>query len=66
MRPYVQRLLHTKAEAAYMLSLSLRTIDNLIVSKQLKPVRIGSRVMFSVDELQRFIKRDHPTGAELN
>jgi excisionase family DNA binding protein len=62
----LQPLLHSKKDAAFLLSVSVRTIDNLLVCKQLRPVRIGSRVMIAATELERFIRRDHPTGAELN
>ena len=60
------KLLYDRKEAAWLLSLCPRTIDNLIASKQLKCIRIGNRVRLTVDELQKFIKRSHPTGAELN
>ena len=61
--PQPPKLLHTKKQTAFLLSLSPRTIDNLVISKQLRAIKIGSRVMFSTDELQRFIRRDHPTDA---
>jgi hypothetical protein len=32
----------------------------------LKPIRIGRRVLFRLDELERFVKKDHPTGVGLN
>lgn len=63
---HLQPMLNTRKDSAFLLSLSLRTIDNLILRKELKATRVGGRVMISTDELQRFIKRDHPTGAELN
>ena len=62
----LQKFLYDKREAAWLLSLCPRTIDNLIASKELKCIRIGNRVRLTFDELQRFIKRSDPTGAELN
>jgi len=56
-------LLHSKKAAAFLLSVSLRTIDTLIITKDLKTVRIGSRVLISADELKMFCKRGSP---ELN
>jgi len=63
MIPTVQKMLYSKQDAALALAISVRTVDNLIVSKQLKPVRIGSRVLISADELRKFCKTSHP---ELN
>ena len=51
-------LLHSKKQTAALLSISLRSIDNLIVRKELRPVRIGGRVLISIEELERFIKRN--------
>jgi len=59
-RAAVQPLLYTKRDAATLLSLSLRTVDNLIARKELRTVRIGRRVLIPVAELNQFIKRDHP------
>jgi len=59
----MNRLLHSKKDAAFILSVSLRTINNLIVAKELPTVRIGSRVLISAEELRLFCKRGSP---ELN
>jgi excisionase family DNA binding protein len=66
MNPQLPKLLYTKAQTCFALGLGQTTIDSLVIRKELKPIRIGRRVMFSTDELQRFIKKDHPTGVELN
>lgn len=66
MTPQPPKLLYTKAQTCYALGLGQTTIDSLVIRKELKPIRIGRRVMFSLEELQRFVKRDHPTGSELN
>jgi len=55
------KLLYSKKEAAQLLCLSVRTIDNLITCKELKPVRIGKSARFTLAELQQFIRRDHDT-----
>lgn len=62
--PVLQKLLYSKAEAAHLLSLSPRTIDNLIVRKELKPTRIGRKVLFHARELVKFASGDHDTIAE--
>lgn len=59
------KLLFTRAEAAEMLSLSLRTIDTLVMNKELKAVRVGRAVRIPLDELQRFLRRDHSTNRGL-
>jgi excisionase family DNA binding protein len=55
----VVKLLHSKAEAAQMLNLSLRTIDNLIAFKELPVRRIRRRVLIPHSALMSFIKTDH-------
>ena len=59
----IQKMLYSKRDAAFVLSVCPRTIDNLIITKQLTPFRIGTRVLIRADELKRFCKTDHP---ELN
>lgn len=55
------KILFPKRDAALFLSLSIRTVDNLIRLGELRPRRIGKRVLFSRDELQRFARGDHAT-----
>jgi excisionase family DNA binding protein len=51
----IQPLLYTKRDVAALLSLSLRTIDNLISGKDLPAIRVRGRVMVRANDLQRFI-----------
>lgn len=55
----VRRLLHSKVEAAQMLNVSVRTIDNLIAFKELPVRRIRRRVLITHSALLNFIKSDH-------
>ena len=55
-----ERLLVGRREAAQMLSISQRSLDYLVANKQLHARRIGSRVLISVSELQRYARADHP------
>lgn len=48
-------LLVTVKQACQMLGLGRTSIHHLIVSGQLKPVRIGRAVRFSVDHLREFV-----------
>ncbi len=57
-----EKILISKDAAAAMLSVSLRTIDNLVRAKELRPRRIGRRLLFTRTELQRFSRGDHATG----
>lgn len=53
------KLLYTKKETAEMLSVSLRFVDTLIARKELKPRRVGKRVLLEHRELERFSRADH-------
>lgn len=48
------RLLYSRVEAAEMLGVHLNTIVNLINRGELHPRCVGSRVMFTRQELERF------------
>ncbi len=58
-------LLVSKRDAAALLSLCLRSIDNLIAAKQLPCRRIGKRVLIPYTALVAFARRDHPNSPEL-
>jgi len=47
--------------AAGMLDVSLRTLENLIASKQIPIRRFGRRVVISRQALDEFARRDHAT-----
>lgn len=55
------KLLYNRSEAAKMLSISLRTLDTLLASKQLAARRIGKRVLITNQSLLNFVRRDHRT-----
>jgi excisionase family DNA binding protein len=55
------QILLGKREAARMLSLSVRTVDNLIAQKRLLVRRVGRRVLISRRALEEFARHDHPT-----
>ena len=52
------RLLYSRKESAYQLSLSIRALDYLIASGRLKTRRIGGRILIARDELIRFARAD--------
>jgi excisionase family DNA binding protein len=53
------KLLFSQKEAALILGVSLRTIQNLIFAKQLPIRRIGRRTLVHRKDLEAFARRDH-------
>lgn len=53
------KLAVNRFEAARLLSISLRTLDALWASGELHGRRVGRRVVFPMEELQRFLRKDH-------
>jgi excisionase family DNA binding protein len=66
-----ETLLVSKRDAAAMLGVSVRTLENLISLKELPARHIGRRCLLERQVLERFARRDHviqprenPSGAE--
>jgi excisionase family DNA binding protein len=57
------KLMLSKNEAAEMISVSVRTIENLIANKELPVRRIGKRVLIPYRCLVEFSRHDHQTGS---
>ena len=55
----VEKLLYSKKDAAYALSMSPRSVDYLIAGKKLQTRRIGSRVLIPAESIRRFARSDH-------
>jgi excisionase family DNA binding protein len=53
----------SKAEAARMLGISLRTVDRLIAAKHLPVRRLGRRVLIPRNGLQNLLRGDRSTKA---
>lgn len=53
------RLLYSRAEAAYQLSISERALDYLIAKKELAVRRLGKKILVPHGELVRFSRMDH-------
>jgi excisionase family DNA binding protein len=53
------RLLYPRKEAAYLLGISVRSLDYLIANKKLKLQKIGKRVLIRRKELERFASANH-------
>ena len=52
------RMLYSKKEAAQQLSLSLRSLDQLIAQGELRVRRFGKRILVPKTELEKLAKRD--------
>ena len=59
----VTPLLHTKIQASAMLSVSVRTIDNLIAAKELPVRRIRGRVLIPRSALVNLAKPNYKKAA---
>jgi hypothetical protein len=57
--PHDARLLVGRQAAAEMISLSIRSIDNMLASKQLPFRKIRGRTLIPVSALQRLARMDH-------
>lgn len=53
------RLLYPRKEAAYLLGISVRSVDYLIANKKLSFQKIGKRVLIHRKELERFASANH-------
>jgi excisionase family DNA binding protein len=57
----MDKILFSKKEAAAMLSISPRSIDNLIARKELETRRIGRRRLVPRVSLEKLARRDTPS-----
>lgn len=54
----MEKLLIPRIEAAKILSISVDKLDQLQCAGRIKRVTIGSRVYYSPEELQAFVKKE--------
>lgn len=54
-----ERMLYTRKDAAFQLSISLRSLDYAIANKKLNTRKFGGRVLIPHGELVRFSRMDH-------
>jgi excisionase family DNA binding protein len=55
----IEKLLYTREDSAFMLSISERSLDYLISSKEINTRRVGRRVLIPRSELLRFARGNH-------
>jgi hypothetical protein len=58
----MSKLLLSRREAASSLSISIRTLDKLVETEQLSPIRIGRRLLSHIDEAEAFAAKGSVTG----
>jgi excisionase family DNA binding protein len=59
-----KRLAVSKREAAAMLSISVRSIENYIAWKRLPARKVGRRTLLLVRDLEAFLRRDQPSSVK--
>ena len=55
------KLAYSRKEAAYLLSIGLRSLDYLLSEGEIPARKIGARTLITHAELEKFLKRDHST-----
>jgi excisionase family DNA binding protein len=56
----MNKLLVSQSEAAQLLSISKRSVEYLVATRQLSTRRIGTRALIPLEDVRRFARSDHP------
>ena len=56
----MDKLLVSQDEAAQLLSISKRSVEYLVATRQLSTRRIGTRALIPIEDVRRFARFDHP------
>jgi excisionase family DNA binding protein len=56
----MDKLLVSREEAAQLLSISKRSVEYLVATRQLPTRRIGTRALIPIEEVRKFARFDHP------
>jgi excisionase family DNA binding protein len=56
----MDKLLVSQEEAAQLLSISKRSVEYLVATRQLPTRRIGTRALIPIEEVRKFARFDHP------
>ena len=60
----MEKLLYTIHETAEMLSVSVSTVNRMIVDNAIKPVKVKGRTLFYIEELKRFAREGYTPKKE--
>jgi excisionase family DNA binding protein len=58
------KILLNKEEASAALSISVGTLDRLVREGKIRPVRLGTRVLFKVTDLEAFVDNLDQEGVD--
>jgi len=58
----IESILMSRKDVSRILGISIRTLDGLVLCREIRVRRIGRRVLFDRREIERFAERDHKTG----
>ena len=58
-KPQVEKVLFSRKDAAFALSISLRSLDGLVASKEIAFRRMGRKVMIPATEVKRVSRQDN-------
>lgn len=64
--PDIAPILVSKKEAARLIAVCVRTVDNLIASKALPARKVGRRTLVPYRALLDFARHDHPSPGKSN
>jgi excisionase family DNA binding protein len=56
----MDKLLVSQDEAAQLLSISKRSVEYLVATRQLSTRRIGARSLIPIEEVRKYARFDHP------
>jgi excisionase family DNA binding protein len=56
----MDKLLVSQEEAAQLLSISKRSVEYLVATRQLSTRRIGTRALVPIEDIKKYARFDHP------
>jgi excisionase family DNA binding protein len=55
----IPKILYSRKESAYALTVSIRSLDLILASGEMKFRRVGRKVLIPRESLEQYAKRDH-------
>lgn len=65
-KPMPQKMLYSRKDAAWILSISVRSIDHIIARGLLQTRKIGNRIMIPHGALVKFASKNHAFDLEID
>lgn len=57
----IQKILYSRKDASFALSISQRSLDHLVANKRIEFRKMGSKIMFTHAALMKFSRQDCPS-----